>query len=622
MTQTLYIDFESYFHSSEGYTLNSRQKKHVSMLEYIRSPKFKCFGVGLKFKGQQTVWISGHENVKIALSVIDWPNTVAVAHNMKFDGAILSWIYGHTPKQYRCTQAMARAVLGKTVSSHSLASLADYFGLPAKGHLNTDGIRDLTPQQDEELGLYCKHDVDLDEMIDDILMQEFPPSKLSGLNWTMRAFIDPMLCLNRAKLDRIYAEEKARRERIFEEIGIEKKVFSSNDQFAQLLKDRGFEVPMKPSKTTGESIPALALGDEDFQEMVHSENEELADLCEARVAAKSTLLETRSAKFLRLCEYGGLFPFDVNFSGADQTHRFSGGSGAGGNPQNLPMRNPRMAVMREVISAPPGYKVLVGDFANIELRVAAWIAREVRLIQILSNNGDPYCDFGGVYYKRPITKADKPERDFSKVAVLGLDYNMGAERFQHTAKIQTGRKLTLAEADNVVQLFRGTYWHIPDYWETLNDVISYMARKVDLTLPGAPFLRVKNGDIILPSGLRLKYMNLRVSDNMRDWVYDRYVRGKLKTVKLYGGYLLENICQALAGEICGIAIDRAEAAGLRCVGQVHDEILAIVPAARAEEGAAILRKAMETPISWWLNLRIKAEVGYGDDWLSAKKAGK
>ena len=39
-----------------------------------------------------------------------------------------------------------------------------------------------------------------------------------------------------------------------------KKVFTSNDQFAQLLVDAGAEVPMKKSNTSGEPIPAFAFG--------------------------------------------------------------------------------------------------------------------------------------------------------------------------------------------------------------------------------------------------------------------------------------------------------------------------------------------------------------------------
>src|ERR1700686_4785817 len=81
--------------------------------------------------------------------------------------------------------------------------------------------------------------------------------------------------------------------------------------------------------------------------------------------------------------------------------------------------------------------------------------------------------------------------------------------------------------------------------------------------------------LVLPSGLSIKYPNLRQLGD--DWVYDVYHRVyESETTNLYGGKIIENICQALAGELCKEAIERAEAAGLRCVGQVHDEVIAVV----------------------------------------------
>jgi ribonuclease D len=47
-----------------------------------------------------------------------------VAHNAKFDGGILSWVYGVKPAGYICTQSMARAVFNDGVKSHSLANIA------------------------------------------------------------------------------------------------------------------------------------------------------------------------------------------------------------------------------------------------------------------------------------------------------------------------------------------------------------------------------------------------------------------------------------------------------------------------------------------------------------------
>ena len=130
-------------------------------------------------------------------------------------------------------------------------------------------------------------------------------------------------------------------------------------------------------------IPALALGDTGFLEMLEGENEELKALCEARVAAKSTLLETRATK-LAVVGRTGLWPFDIRFSGADQTHRFSGGSGAGGNPQNFT----RGSALRAAVTVPYGYELVVGDFAQIEFRLVAYLSRDPGLLALIKNGTD------------------------------------------------------------------------------------------------------------------------------------------------------------------------------------------------------------------------------------------
>lgn len=605
------LDFESFYDSKGGYTL-----KKMSMLEYIKSPKFKTFGVGIQQPFGKPYWVT-RCHVRAELDKIDWSRTTLVAQNVKFDGGILAWVYGHKPRYYIDTLSMARAVFGNRTRDHSLKTIAEHFKLTPKGNLNTDGLQELTQQQEKELAEYCLHDTELCWQIFERMLPMFPPSQLPVVDWTIRCFVEPRLSLDKDLLKKTNLDEKARRAKVFEEIGIDKKVFSSNQKFPALLKERGFEVPMKLSATAlkkgqTKEIPALAAADEEFMEMRNSENKELVSLCEARIAAKSNLLETRSEKFLALADLGP-FPFDINFSGAKQTHRSSGGSGAGGNPQNLT----RGSALRAAVRAPAGYKLLVADYAAIEARIVAFISSEYKLMEIFSANGDPYCMFASTYYGREITKKDDLERRFGKTCILGLGYGMGASKFQYKARIDTGIKVSDLDAEKAKELYRSTYWRIPQMWNVLGRMIFSLQDKKDMPIPNAPFLRISDGSIILPSGLSIQYPNLHTEGD--DWYYDIYRHGTREPAKLYGGKVLENISQSLAGEIKKVAIERATAAGLICVGEVHDEILALIPADRAKEGASILRRAMEDPLPWWPQIKLKADVGGADNWLDAKK---
>lgn len=602
----LFVDFETFYDTKAGYGL-----KELSVTEYIRDSRFKVHGMAIN-DVDGIAWFN-ETDLERVIALTDWSRTVVVAHNVRFDGAILAWRYGIKPYAWFDTLALAKAVLGENVSSYSLKSLAEYLGLQSKGTLKWDGVRDLTPQQEEEMSLYCKNDVEICQGIYEKLMPQYPQSQLSAMDWTIRAFVEPKLRLDSECLSKGVQDEKKRREEIIKASGVEKSVLASNKQFAELLAQRHYGVPTKLSARTGKQIPAFARTDEGLAELALRAPE----LHAARIASKANLLETRGESLLAVAKTGA-FPFDVGFSGAVQTHRYSGGSGAGGNPQNFT----RKSFLRDAVCAPSGYNLVVGDFAAVELRILAWLAKEPRLITKLINDEDVYADFASLLYGRKITKADL-ERAFGKEAILGLGYNMGAEKFQQRVKTVLKREISDDEAWKTVKLYRDTYSNVPKLWQACNQLIPLIAAGQISSLYFAPFLKVRKNEIVLPSGLTIKYPNLRPvkvqgrRGPQTEWVYDKFKKKyESEPIKLYGGKIVENICQALAGELTKEAIVRAEVAGLQCVGQVHDEILVI--SRDGDAAAAALETAMEKSPFWMPALKLKAEVGYGKNWNSAK----
>lgn len=596
----LIVDFETYYNTLEKYGL-----KELSLTEYIRDIRFKPHGLAYVYVGGDApVWVSGKDIESWAKS-IDWTQTTLIAHNIKFDGAILAWKYGIKAAVYFDTVALAKAVLGQNVSGYHLKGLAEYLGLQAKGELKGDGVLNLTPEQEAEMAAYCIDDTIICRGIYEKLIPQFPQGQVAPLDWTIRCFLEPKLTLNATTLAEGVVLEERRREAVIAASGVAKEVLSSNKQFADLLKKRGITVATKISGRTGEAIPAFAKTDAFIESLRDTD----PVLYEARIASKANLLETRGKALLAVCQTG-LFPFDVGFSGAVQTHRYSGGSGAGGNPQNFT----RNSFLRTAVCAPAGYGLVVGDFAAIELRILAWLAKEPKLINAIVNDLDVYSDFASIQYGRKITKADKIERQFGKCAILGLGYGMGAKKFQATVKTTLKIELSDDQAWRTICLYRDTYFNVVKLWEFCDRLIPLIASGGVKCLFFAPFLKVQKNAIVLPSGLRLQYPNLRWTGD--GWVYDVFKKKyESEPTNLYGGKLVENICQALAGELCKEAILRAEAAGLQCVGQIHDEIIGVSASPSAQE---ILKTAMERPPIWWPEIKLKSEVGYGANWADAK----
>lgn len=595
--QVLFVDFETYYNTKDGFGL-----KEISITEYIRDSRFKVHGLAYRWlNDERSHWISGDHTIAAWILSVDWNNTVVVAQNVRFDGAILAWRYQLRPYAWFDTVGLAKAVLGENIASYHLKALAEYLGLKPKGQLKWDGVYTLTSQQEQEMALYCKDDVDICWGIYEKLIGQFPESQLAAMGWTIRAFIEPKLVLDQKVLEEGIQKEKERREALIQASGVDRAVLSSNNQFAAHLRGLGVPVPSKVSARTGKTIPAFARTDDGLSDLAITH----PALYAARIASKSNLLETRGESLLAVAKTGP-FPFDVGFSGAVQTHRYSGGSGAGGNPQNFT----RKSFLREAVCAADDSCLVVGDFAAVELRILAWLAKEPKLITGLLNGVDIYADFAA---KLGATRA------FGKEAILGLGYNMGAKKFKDRIKTVLKQEISQGEAWGIVKLYRETYFNVPKLWDACSAIIPLIAEGRIRSLYFAPFIKARKAELVLPSGLSIKYPNLRQVEG--EWVYDKFTKKyESEPVKLYGGKVVENLCQALAGELCKEAIQRALESGLEVVGQVHDEIIVTCKGRMGEVDFAChaLKTAMEQSPRWMPDLKLKAEVGYGRNWNEAK----
>jgi DNA polymerase bacteriophage-type len=108
--------------------------------------------------------------------------------------------------------------------------------------------------------------------------------------------------------------------------------------------------------------------------------------------------------------------------------------------------------LRGVIIAPPGKDLMIADYASIEARCILWLAGALSALKVFEGGGDIYCDMASGIYGHEVTKdnarvissSGATERDFGKVAILGLGYGMGWVKFLITLRTYNIR-LTRAE---------------------------------------------------------------------------------------------------------------------------------------------------------------------------------
>lgn len=613
----LVIDLETYY--DNDYSLSK-----ISMVEYIRHPLFKIHGFSYQVLAQGVDstchWVTG-DDMEPTLRALPWSSALVVAHNAKFDLGCLEHHYPDIvqPKLRACTASMANAVIGTAIPRLSLDACAQHFGLPGKvkGALaKVKGDRDPSPELMAQLGEYCNHDTWLCGQIFLELARTFPRAEYKHVDWTIKNFTMPCLALDKGLLEELKAEAVAAQTAMVRASGVTKTILRSNPKFATALTDLGVDPPVKESGRTGKPTFAFSKQDAEFLDLLNHPDERVQQLVKARLAVKTSIDETRAASYLRVAETG-TWPVDLWYSGAKTTHRYSGGSGGGGNPQNTPKKSG----IRRAIMAPPGYRLLVADLAGIELRVSSFMTGVPALMQaLLDPGGDPYVDFATAYYGWQVTKEHQKERQFGKVALLALQYGVGPARFQAMARTQYGLEVTEQEADYAVQLYRANYLEVPNMWRRLSNLLPTMHELEPRALiPGRiDFLRTGDNSVVLPSGLAIKYNDLRYDSEERQWLYTSYSKSNPGGIaKIYGGKMHENISQAVAGEIFKHHLMEVDA-HYPVLMQVHDEMVVLVRDDPEEitRATSVVEGIMSMSPSWWPELPLKVEIDtayrYGD----------
>lgn len=320
----VFLDFETYWGSD--YTLSK-----MSQIEYVMDDRFEAISCGIKVGGGETVVYVGDE-IGPALAAIDWEDSIAVAHNMAFDGLILAWRYGYTPALWACTLCMARPLHGKDVGG-SLKYLSEYYGYQPKGVLQTKGRRlaDLLPAEIAALRTYNVTDVDICARLFKVFLPVTSLGELRLIDRTLRMALEPRLEADTVLLEHGLMAERARKEKALQRLSARlhmhpnelRQELASAQKFSALLESWGVEVPTKPSPATGKPIPALAKTDYGMQDLLEHEDELVRTASELRLDVKSTILETRIESMLRVaaaCD--GKMPITLNYYGATNTGRW------------------------------------------------------------------------------------------------------------------------------------------------------------------------------------------------------------------------------------------------------------------------------------------------------------
>ena len=124
---------------------------------------------------------------------------------------------------------------------------------------------------------------------------------------------------------------------------------------------------------------------------------------------------------------------------------------------------PRSSEFRGCFKATPGFKLVICDFSQIELRLGAELIKIPQMIEAFKNEQDLHTVTASLIYRIPTADVKKHQRQDGKTLNFALLYGMGYRKYK-TYAAQSGKVISLSDAKVAHTAFHTAYprlreWH-------------------------------------------------------------------------------------------------------------------------------------------------------------------
>lgn len=341
--------------------------------------------------------------------------------------------------------------------------------------------------------------------------------------------------IDHSKVTALYEQFKQEQQDAADELyalnGYEEINLDSNAQVADLLMRHG--VPLKATTKTGE---------------IRVDKWVLEPLAEAHPVV-NTLLEYRTAAKFLSTYIEPMLDRDVVHPNFWQIGARTGRmSCSNPNMQNIPVRaGPEV---REMFVPRPGYVFVVADYSSIELRLLAYYMADDKFWNIIES-GDPFLWLGEQVYGTPDQELWTVKRQPLKNGFYALTYGAGGPKLAQTI----GGGMTAEQGKQLARRIKGAL--------------------------GQPY----------------RTLTRRIQRQVEDYGYVATLGRRIQQIPRDRSYVgLNALIQGSAADIMkwGLinAAEALEPLGGYPLLVVHDEIVAEVPAEKAEDGLVALKSAM------------------------------
>jgi DNA polymerase-1 len=261
------------------------------------------------------------------------------------------------------------------------------------------------------------------------------------------------------------------------------------------------------------------------------------------------------------------------------------------NLQNIPIKTELGRAIRNAFIANKGSVLIAFDYSQIELRIAAFLSGDKRMIEIFKKGEDVHTAVAAHVFKVPLEKVDKEMRRRAKVINFGIIYGMGINALR--ANLGTSRK----EAQEFYDAYFENFHGLADYLERVRTEAAHTGYTKTLYGRKRYFEGIKSHIPYIKASAERMAINAPIQGTEADIV-------KLAMIHIQE-YLHHEKLEDLVFPLL----------------QVHDELVYEVKADLLEKVVPEIRRIMETIVdpSLTLGVPIEAHVYQGKSWGEMKE---
>ena len=239
---------------------------------------------------------------------------------------------------------------------------------------------------------------------------------------------------------------------------------------------------------------------------------------------------------------------------------------------------PRDVGVRACFVAENGNKLVIADYSQIELRIAAEVSEDQRMTEAYQNGADLHRLTASLVQGISLDEVTTAQRQAAKAINFGLIFGMGPRGLKYSAKHSYDVEMTLAEAKTFRNRFFKVYSGIRAWHRKSERELKYTNNQ--RTLCGRRFILKDPAPFTV-------FINRQVQGTAAD------------------------IAKIALGELTS-ALRKSEA---KVIAMIHDEIIIEVPEVNAVEAAQVLQQTMEAAGREVLKqVPIVAEARIADNW--------